>query len=66
MTFPVLKGLLKVLSEIPNEKFQCSQFEKSYTNDYTYMNNQAMLIETKLILNKLVLIQLDLVEMKVI
>ena len=46
---------------IPNEKFQCSQYKWAYMSNYIYMNNQAMYIETRLILNK-ALIWLDLVK----
>ena len=50
MSFLALRGLLKFKSEIPYEKFQQSQFKRPYMINYTYVNNQAKFIETRLIL----------------
>ena len=36
MALPALRGPLKVLSEIPNEKFQCNQFKGAYISNWGF------------------------------
>ena len=62
-----LRGLLKIQSEIPYKISSKANFKNSYMFNYTYVNNQANFIEATFIsANKLVLIWLYLIEMKVI